>query len=253
MRDEQPNVARMWDYHLGGDRAGAADRRLADAVTAACPEVPRAARASRAFLGRVVRHLVDLGVRQFLDLGAGLPTDRNTHEMAGGSRVVYVDIDPLAVLHNRISVVGNPDVTVVQADVRDPELVLRHRDVRHYIDFERPVAVLALAVYHLVPDAEEPAAGTAAIYDHVAPGSYLAISHGSADQAPERAARVTDLYAANGLTLRPRSRSEITTIFDRFGLVGPGLVAADRWHPATPSPPAVPAGWYGGLGRKAGL
>jgi len=253
VRDEQPNVARMWDYHLGGDRAGAADRRLADAVSAACPEVPLAARASRAFLDRVVRHLVDRGVRQFLDLGAGLPTDRNTHEMACGSRVVYVDVDPMAVLHNRISVVGNPDVTVVQADLRDPELVLRHRDVRHYIDFRRPVAVLALAVYHLVPDAEEPAAGVATIYDQVAPGSYLAISHGSADHAPDRAARVTDLYAGAGLTLRPRSRREITTIFDRFELVGPGLVAADRWHPSAPPAPTTPAGWYGGLGRKTDL
>ncbi|GAA1875390.1 SAM-dependent methyltransferase [Asanoa iriomotensis] len=252
MRDEQPNVARMWDYHLGGDRAGNADRRLADAVTAVCPELPLAARANRAFLGRVVRHLHGLGVRQFLDLGAGLPTDRNTHELVCGSRVVYVDIDPLAVLHNRIGVVGNPHATVVHADLRDPELVLRHRDVRHYIDFDRPVAVLALAVYHLVPDVEEPAAGVAAIYDHVPPGSYLALSHGSADDAPERAARVTDLYAGAGIPLRPRSRAEITTLFDRFTPVGPGLVAVDRWQPSASPGGAVTAGWYGGLGRKTG-
>ncbi|MEV0718062.1 SAM-dependent methyltransferase [Asanoa sp. NPDC050611] len=252
MRDEQPNVARMWDYHLGGDRACSADRRLADAVTAACPEVPLAARANRAFLGRVVHHLVTLGVRQFLDLGAGLPTHRNTHEMACGSRVVYVDIDPLAVLHNRVGVIGNPDVTVVQADLRDPELVLRHRDVRHYIDFRRPVAVLALAVYHLVPDVEEPAAGVAAIYDQVPPGSYLAISHASADQAPDRAARVAGLYAAAGILVRPRSRAEITAIFDRFRPVGPGVVAVGAWHPAAPPGDPGPAGWYGGLGRKTG-
>ncbi|GIF78450.1 SAM-dependent methyltransferase [Asanoa siamensis] len=253
MRDEQPNVARMWDYHLGGDRACAADRRLADAVTAACPEVPLAARANRAFLGRVVRHLVDLGVRQFVDLGAGLPTGCDTHALARGSRVVYVDTDPLAVLHHRVAVVGNPDATVVQADLRDPELVLRHRDVRHYIDFARPVAVLALAVYHLVPDVEEPAAGAAVIYDHVAPGSYLAVTHGSADESPDRAARVGRLYADAGIALRPRSRAEIGAIFGRFELVGPGLVAVDRWHPAAPRTPRTPAGWYGGLGRKAGL
>ncbi|MEV4623594.1 SAM-dependent methyltransferase [Asanoa sp. NPDC049573] len=251
--DDRPNVARMWDYHQGGDRAGPADRRLADAVTTACPELPRAAQANRAFLARVLAHLVGVGVRQFLDLGAGLPTDRNTHQMACGSRVVYVDTDPMAVLHNRIGVVGNPDVTVVQADLRDPELVLRHRDVRHYIDFRRPVAVLALAVYHFVPDAEEPATGIASIYDHVAPGSYLAISHGSADDAPDRVARVAGLYAAAGIPLRPRSRSEIAALFDRFALVGPGLVAAPCWEPSAP-PPAQPraAGWYAGLGRKTG-
>jgi O-methyltransferase involved in polyketide biosynthesis len=250
--DEAPNVARMWDYHQGGDRASPADRRLADAVTTACPELPEAARANRAFLGRVLHHLVSRGIRQFLDLGAGLPTDRNTHQMVCGSRVVYVDTDPMAVLHNRIGVIGNPDVTVVQADLRDPELVLRHRDVRHYIDFGRPVAVLALAVYHFVPDAEEPASGTASIYDHVAPGSYLAISHGSADDAPDRVGRVAALYAAAGIPLRPRSRAEITALFDRFALVGPGLVPARRWEPSAPSAAPRPAGWYAGLGQKTG-
>jgi hypothetical protein len=156
------------------------------------------------------------------------------------------------VLHNRVNVIGNPDVTVVQADVRDPELVLRHRDVRHYIDFTRPVAVLALAIYHFVPDVEQPADGAASIYDHVAPGSYLAISHGSPDLAPDRAAAVTALYAAAGLTLRPRGRAEIGDLFDRFALVGPGLVAADQWRAGAPPAAPDPAGWYGGLGRKSG-
>ena len=250
--DEQPNLARMWDYHQGGDHAGTADRRLAEAVTAACPEVPEVARSNRAFRDRVVRHLLGLGIRQFLDVGSGLPTAHNLHQLAGGSRVVYVDIDPMAVLHNRIGVVGNPDVTVVQADLRDPELVLRHRDVRHYIDFGAPVAVLALAVYHFVPDAEEPARGIAAIYDHVAPGSYLAISHCSADYAPDRVARVAALYAGARIPLRPRGRAEIAALFDRFALVGPGLVAARAWSPEAPPAAPEPAGWYAGLGRKTG-
>jgi hypothetical protein len=112
--------------------------------------------------------------------------------------------------------------------------------------------VLALAVYHFVADAEEPASGTASIYDHVAPGSYLAISHGSADDAPDRVGRVADLYAAAGIPLRPRSRAEITALFDRFALVGPGLVPARQWEPSARPAASRPAGWYAGLGRKTG-
>jgi hypothetical protein len=254
---DRPTAARVYDYLLGGFHNFAADREVARATIAAVPNVAVQAQANRAFLHRAVRFLVDAGVRQFLDLGSGIPTLGNVHEIAQGaapeSRVVYVDIDPVAVGHSRQILAGNERATAIHADVRQPERILADAEVRRLLDLRQPVAVLALAVLPAVPDADGPHGIVAEYRDATVPGSYLAITHGADEGWDEEGKRLVELSARTTTPLTLRSSEEIGRFFDGYDVVPPGLVWAPRWRPESPS--QAPEGQQStgnlvGVGRK---
>ncbi len=233
---DRPSTSRMYDYFLGGSHNFAVDRQLATEAIRHMPQLPMVARANRAFLRRAVRYLVRQGVRQFLDLGSGIPTAGNVHEIAqqadASARVVYVDIDPVAVAHSRAILAGNDRATAIQADLRDPELLLKDADLRRVLDLSQPVAVLLVAVLHFVPDGEDPAGIVARFRDALAPGSYLVVSHASADgQPPATVDPVSELYARSSTRLILRPKTQLETFFAGFELVEPGLVRLPLWHP----------------------
>ena len=194
--DERPSVARLYDFLLGGRHNYAADRELARRVLQAEPNARRLVAANRAFLRRAVRFMLDAGIDQFVDLGSGIPTQENVHEIARrtspDSRVVYVDHDQDAVAHSRHILSGDPLASAINADLRDPAVVLAHPEVRRLIDFSQPVGVLMVAVLHFVSDDEDPAGVVAAYAGRLAPGSYLVISHATHEPLPDTAARVRD-------------------------------------------------------------
>jgi hypothetical protein len=235
------SIARVYDYILGGTHNVPADREAARALIAVQPDVPGIARANREFLARAVRFLAAAGIRQFLDIGSGIPTRGNVHEIAQqaapGSRVAYVDIDPVAVAHSRSILAGQPGAGVVQADLRQPEAILASADVRRLIDFGRPVGLLLGSVLHFLPDAEEPWRLVGTLRDALAPGSYLVISHATseglpdADQAAIAEAYQTRVETEGGL----RSRAGVGRFFDGFRLVDPGLVLITEWRPDAPA------------------
>jgi hypothetical protein len=252
-----PNVARMYDYYLGGLHNFPVDRETAQRVVGAWPTLPAVLRLNRAFLRRAVRYLARQGIKQFIDLGSGLPTVGNVHEIAQSeqpdARVVYVDIDPTAVLHSRLMLVGNPGATVLQVDLRQPEQVLSHRDLRWQIDLEQPVGLLAVAVLHFVPDGDEPSKVMAAYREALAPGSHLALSHASQDLEPEAAEKVSQLYARSGNPLQFRTHAEIAAFFGEFEPVEPGLVLPNDWHPELADEPLIDVAGvsgYCGMARK---
>ncbi|GHF84600.1 SAM-dependent methyltransferase [Streptomyces thermodiastaticus] len=252
------SVARMYDAMLGGEHNFAIDREAVAAFTAIDPQVRTLARANRAFLQRAVRFLVDAGVRQFIDLGSGIPTQGNVHEVAQsaapGSRVVYVDNDPVAVAHSEALLDGNPDATIVAADIRRPADILSAPQVRDLIDFEQPVAVLMITILHFITAEEDPAGIVAAFRDAVAPGSWLALTHATDDDRPDTAAAVGQLYRDRATSpVTARSHAEITALFDGFELVEPGLVHLPLWRPDPQERiPGDPRRYwvYAGVGRK---
>ncbi len=252
-----PNVARMYDYYLGGLHNFPADRETAQRVVGAWPTLPAVLRQNRAFLRRAVRYLARQGIRQFVDLGSGLPTVGNVHEIAQGeqpeARVVYVDIDPTAVLHSRLMLVGNPGATVLQVDLRQPEQVLSHRDLRWQIDLARPVALLAVAVLHFVVDSDAPNKIMDVYRDALAPGSFVVLSHASQDLEPESAEKVMHLYARSGNPMQFRTHAEIASFFGDFEPVEPGLVLPNDWHPELANDPLIDVSGvsgYCGMARK---
>ncbi|MGI5155306.1 SAM-dependent methyltransferase [Microbispora sp. CA-102843] len=224
-----PNAARMYDYFLGGKDNFQADRDLANLVLSVLPETKEGTRQNRRLIGRIVRYLVDQGIRQFLDLGSGLPAQDNVHEVAHrfapDARVVYVDSDPVVCAHGRALLADPERVAMIQADARRPAEVLRDPQVRELIDFERPVAVLMMFLVHLVPDEDDPQGFVAAYREALAPGSYLALSHVCADTAPERMGRITEFYRQANAPFVPRSRTEIARFFGDFELIPPGLAS----------------------------
>ncbi len=253
-----PNAARMYDYYLGGLHNFPADREMAQRVVSAYPVLPGVLQQNRAFLRRAVRYLVRQGIRQFIDLGSGLPTVGNVHEVAQSespdARVVYVDIDPTAVLHSRLMLVGNPAATVLQLDLRQPDAVLEHRDLRWQIDLSKPVGLLAMAVLHFIGGDTDAHALMKDYRDRLAPGSYIALSHGSPDRDPEGAARVSALYARTGSPMYFRPHEEIRAFFGECEMVEPGLVLPNDWHPEladAPLPEVADVSGYVGVGRKA--
>ncbi|MGH3679798.1 MAG: SAM-dependent methyltransferase [Natronosporangium sp.] len=233
---ERPSVARMYDYFLGGSHNFAVDREAAHQILAIMPDVPLRAQANRAFLRRAVRYLLGAGVRQFLDIGSGIPTVGNVHEVAQqaapDSRVVYVDVDPVAVAHSQELLAGDDRSAVIQEDLRRPDRILTHPVVRELLDLREPVAVLLVAVLHFVPDADAPHAAVAAIRDALAPGSYLALSHANvtAIDAGDLAAGQR-VYDRSDGSFFSRPTGEVARFFDGFTLVEPGLVWVPRWRP----------------------
>jgi hypothetical protein len=236
---ERPSAARIYDYWLGGSHNFAVDRDIARQVTALVAEVPLIMQANRAFLHRAVRFLVEAGIRQFLDIGSGIPTLGNVHEVvqaiAPDARVVYVDVDPVAVAHSRHILTGNRNVGVVQEDLRNPEKILGHDEVDRLLDLTRPVAVLLLAVLHFLPDEDDPVGIVSRLHTAVVPGSYLAISHGTADNLPaEEARRSIELLNRTPTPPRSRTRADVELFFSGLDLVEPGLVWAPQWRPEHP-------------------
>jgi O-methyltransferase involved in polyketide biosynthesis len=232
---DRPSVARVYDYYLGGSHNFAVDRQFAQQVMAAMPNVPQLARENRAFLRRVVRHLCAEGVDQFVDLGSGIPTVGNVHEVAQQinpeARVVYVDWDPVAVAHGRAILAGNDRTAVCGADLRDPEAVFGDPRVRELIDPARRTAVLLIAVLHFVPDEQKPAQLIARIAGLLAPCSYLAITHASPDNAQSELGRAASLYQQTVSPVTMRSQEEITDLFSGLDLLEPGVVHPPRWRP----------------------
>ncbi|MEN3535837.1 SAM-dependent methyltransferase [Microbispora sp. ZYX-F-249] len=250
-----PNVARMYDYYLGGKDNFAADREAAERVIAAAPVTREVARGNRAFLGRVVRFLAgEAGIGQFLDIGAGLPTRDNVHQVAqranAAARVVYVDNDPVVLSHARALLATDERTRVVLGDVRKPGDILTDPEVRSLLDLSRPVAVLLVAVLHFVPDHEDPYGAVRALVDAMAPGSFLVVSH--IEHRPELATAAKPYDRANAPVV-PRTFDEVARFFDGLELVPPGLVNVRRWRPdelvlSTRLDPDVPC--FGGVGVK---
>ncbi|GIH99748.1 SAM-dependent methyltransferase [Planobispora takensis] len=251
-----PHPARIYDYWLGGKDHFEADRVAAEQVIAAVPEVRDTARENRAFLGRAVRHLVENGITQFLDIGTGIPTQGNTHEVAQralpGARVAYVDNDPMVLAHARALMTSTPEgrSTYVQADLRHPESIIDHPEVRSTIDFDRPVGILLVAVLMFIKDSEDPIGLVKRITDAVPAGSYLVVSHVSQDLlSPEAVRRTLQVYNRASATMTMRTHGEISRLFDGFEIVDPGVVEVYRWRPEEEIPD-FPTAVYAGVGRK---
>lgn len=252
-----PNVARIYDYLLGGKDNFAADREAAKQLMVAIPDVAAIARDNRSFLGRVVRYLATHGgIRQFLDLGGGLPTQANVHELAQGvapgARVVYVDNDPVVASHGRALLASGDQVGMVFGDLRDPASILRHPDVLRLLDLAQPVAVLCTSTLHFVADEAEPHAIIAEYRDRMAPGSYLAISHGTLEEDPGgEGGKAETVYRQASSQLHVRPLPQVRRFFDGFELVEPGLTWIAEWRP---EPGTAPTGrqhsMRGGVGRK---
>ena len=255
---KRANVARVYDYLLGGTHNFPADQAVGRMITAVEPNARAIGRANRAFPGRAVRFLAASGIRQFLDIGSGIPTEGNVHEVAEkaapGSRVVYVDIDPVAIAHSKAILDGNPDATIVDADLREPEKILAHEDVRRLIDFSQPTALLLMVVLHFLTDAEDPWRVVATLRDALAPGSYLVLGHGTGDGSPVTVGAAKEMYNRSVATqVNLRSHAEILRFFDGFELVEPGLVYVPLWRPDSPADiPSDPAKFWcqAGVGRK---
>ncbi|HEY1627627.1 MAG TPA: SAM-dependent methyltransferase [Streptosporangiaceae bacterium] len=256
-----PNVARIYDYLLGGKDNFAADRQAAQQLLAAIPDIAAIVRDNRMFIGRVVRYLTgEAGIRQFLDLGAGLPARSSVHEIAQAiapkARVVYIDNDPVVCLHGQALLRSGDSVAMVRADLRGPEEVLGHRDVLHVLDLAEPIGVLCASALHFVADEENPYQIIAGYRDRLAPGSFLAITHGTSGETeqddPDHAAdSATYVYQRASAQLHVRSLPEIRRLFDGFDLVEPGVVWMTEWRP---DPGVRPTGrsrsLRGGVGRK---
>jgi S-adenosyl methyltransferase len=225
---ERANVARVYDYMLGGTHNFTVDRDAARTLTAIVPTARDGARANRAFLGRAVRFLAEAGIRQFLDIGSGVPTQGNVHEVARSiapeSRVVYVEIDPVAIAHSKSILAGDDRATVIKADLREPEAILGHPDVGRLIDFEQPVGLLLVSVLPFIRDEEQPGELVKRLARPLVSGSYLAISHATFDgQPPSAAEAVRRVYTRATAPVKLRGRAEVGRFFDGFDLVEPGL------------------------------
>jgi hypothetical protein len=251
--------ARVYDYFIGGKDNFAADRVLGDAITAQVPSAPYSARANRAFLGRAVRYLVrERGVRQFLDVGTGIPSAGNTHEVAQGlaadARALYVDNDPIVLAHARALMSSHPAgaTAFIQADAREPGEILANPALRETLDLTEPVALMLVSILPFFPDDENPQGIVSTLLDALPPGSYLTISHITADFIkPEQAAGAVAAGQQNGVTYVPRTKAQVTAFFSGLDLVEPGVVPLLTWHPddGLPADPHA-ASAYAGMARK---
>jgi hypothetical protein len=256
-----PNVARIYDYILGGKDNFAADRQAAQQLLAALPDIAGVVRDNRAFIGRVVRFLAgEAGIRQFLDLGAGLPTQNSVHEIAQAiapdTRVVYVDNDPVVRSHGQALLESRETAGFVLGDLRRPAEILQHPEVLARLDFSQPVGVLCVCALHFVPDEEKPRQIVGGYRDALAPGSYLAITHGISAATPDDdpdgvVESVRNVYQTASAQMHVRPVKEIERFFSGFEILDPGVVWMANWRP---DPGVRPAGransLYGGVGRK---
>ncbi|MEU8377879.1 SAM-dependent methyltransferase [Streptosporangium sp. NPDC048865] len=255
-----PNAGRITDYFLGGKDNFATDRAAAQAALSIAPELPAMSREGRRFLGRAVRFLVETGIRQFVDIGCGLPTQGSVHQILRGiapeARVVYVDNDPMVVVHAQALLKENTPATVVEADIRDPERLLAHPGLTDMIDLDEPVAILLFSVLTDLSDDVEVMQVLAALQKAVAPGSYLALSHAVSDLCPERTARLAALFQDSGSITGPRranlrTKAEVELFFDGLRPVDPGVVYIPEWRPEGAVPHRPDSVWVvGGVALK---
>ncbi|MFI5907875.1 SAM-dependent methyltransferase [Dactylosporangium sp. NPDC051541] len=237
-----PNAARVYDYGLGGYHNFAVDREFADQLISAWPGILQVAHTNRAFLGRVVRWLAGQGIRQFLDIGSGIPTRGNVHEVVQAidpaATVVYVDVDDVAVSHGQAILAENGNATAIGGDLRRPEGILADPRVRALIDFDQPVAILLVAVLHFLSDEDDPPALVRTLAAACAPGSYVALSHFTAvDDLGSEHEQVTKLYDRTPTSVRTRNPDQVAAILAGLELVEPGIVPITSWHPDPAEPP----------------
>lgn len=270
----KPNVPRIYDYFLGGKDNFAHDREIMEEVRRHVPDAPHMARENRAFLRRAVRVLAASGIRQFIDIGSGMPVieggaHENVHEIAqhiAPARVAYVDIDPVVAAHGRALLGKSPGVAVLQGDARQPEDILADPELRGVIDLDEPVAVIMLAMLHFIEDEDDPPGIVARLRAAMAPGSHLVVSHSTSEfDTDGRVQRAADVYRKANSPLTLRDRAQILRLFDGFDLLDPGLTTLSLWRPdlasvppgsAAPDTTARPGAerqWIlAGVGRKPG-
>lgn len=253
---DRPNAARVYDYLLGGAANFEQDRVFAEKVIAAMPHARTAARLNRAFLHRAVRFCVDAGIRQFIDVGSGIPTAGNVHEIAQSiapeCRVLYVDNEPVAVTHSELLLRGNDNADAIRADLADPEAVLQSEAAARLIDFDQPMAVLMVSVLHFVAEDPDPHAAVRRYVDVMAPGSYLVLSH-AANLTTDGSIKTEKLYRQSNNPGVARSNGEILAFFDGTEIVEPGLVWTPEWRPESPGDVGENPEMslvYAGVGRK---
>ncbi len=255
-------AARIYDYYLGGIHNFPADHAAARTLIQQFPCIPAVARANRAFLRRAVSHLVGLGIRQFLDIGSGIPTAGNVHEIAQetapDARVVYVDIDPMAVAESLDILAGNELATAVQGDLRNPAGILGHPAVQRLLDLTEPVGLLLVSVLHFVPDDEQAYAAVTQLVDALPPGSHLVLSHAASeafDHLFAQSADKLDVYRQHTTTPgTSRTKAEVARFFTGLELVDPGLVRLGEWRPEPTEPDdTVDSDTVGGGGSWAGV
>jgi S-adenosyl methyltransferase len=256
----RPHPARMYDYYIGGKNHFAADRELADAALAHWPSGRIGLRENRRFLGRAVRYLAgEAGIRQFLDIGSGLPTTANVHEIAQGvdpsSRVAYVDNDPMVLAHARALLTSAPEgrAAYTQADLRSPSDILSSPVVRSVIDFDEPVALMLVAVLHFLGEEDKPETVLKTLLDALPSGSYLAASHMTLEHDPVGVGGGQRVYREAGLSMNARDADEFASLaFSGLELVPPGVVLVTEWRPESkaPRPTAAEVSCYGGVARK---
>ncbi|KUN38581.1 hypothetical protein AQJ30_13615 [Streptomyces longwoodensis] len=255
-----PSVSRIYDFFLGGSHNFEVDRQAARRALEFMPGLPKIMQANRAFTRRAVRFAAAEGITQFLDIGSGIPTYGNVHEVAQeaspGARVVYVDHDPVAVAHSQAVLEGNQHADVVAADLLKPREILASPQVQRLIDLERPVALLLVAILHFVEDEDDPYAAVAELRDACAPGSMLILTHASYEGIPlppERAEGAVDVYKDIRNPLIMRSREDIARFFEGYDMVEPGLVPMPRWRPETSPEDEDPFAFSGfaGVGTTA--
>ena len=256
----RPHPARTYDYMLGGKNHFAADREAVDRNLASYPALRTGPRENRAFLGRAVRYLAaEAGVRQFLDIGSGLPTTGNVHEVAQAtapsSRVVYLDNDPLVLAHARALLTSSPEgrTAYISADMRDPAAILSNPVTRDVLDFSQPVALMLVAVLHFIPDDAETAQVVATLLDALPAGSYLVASHATAEHNPASVGTVARASRDSGIPFRFRDSGDFARLaFSGLELVPPGVVLASEWRrdDDSPLPAPIEVSCYGGVACK---
>ena len=251
---EKASAARMYDYVLGGNHNFAVDRALVEELLKVQPDVKRAAIMNRAFMRRAVLFMIDQGIRQFLDLGSGIPTVGNVHEIARSvdpdAKVVYVDNEHVAVAHSQLLLEGDTNAVMVHADITKPNLVLNDEATRRVLDFDQPIGLLAITIGHYILDDQDPMSVFAAYRDVLAPGSYLAITHLTSDFEDDiNSAAIMEKMKASQNNVVARTKSEILPFFGDFEIVEPGLVSTSHWRPER-EPDQAGDGVYAGVARK---
>ncbi|WP_202234333.1 SAM-dependent methyltransferase [Actinacidiphila reveromycinica] len=249
----RPHPARIYDYLLGGKDNYQVDREAGEQLIGVAPEARIGVQANRAFLQRAVRHVVGAGVRQILDIGTGLPTSPNVHEIARAVspdvRIAYVDNDPIVNTHAATLMSEAGTTSVVLADLRDPQAILDHPDVHRVIDFDQPVALLLVAILHFVTEAEQPGRIVATLRDALPAGSHLVLSHATSDFADRR--ETVTAYSNATASMNLRDRAEIERFFDGFELIEPGVAQVPFWRPdSEPTREEREIGFYGGVAVK---
>jgi hypothetical protein len=254
---DTPSIARVYDYWIGGTHNFPCDQAVAAKIASANPTLPKTFRANRAFLRRAVRELTGVGITQFLDIGSGIPATGNVHDVALESspdaKVVYVDIDPVAVAHGRAILADEPRAESIQGDLYKPQDIFDAPETQRLLDFSQPVALILAAVLHFVPDADDPLAIIRQYTDQMVPGSFLIISHAGVEEVPDTAPSYAQSYQSSVNEVIWRSRTEVDSLFAGLDLIEPGVVPVPLWRPETAEDPeglGSAAPMFVGVARK---